>query len=71
MMFDDFLYKSAQYENEKFRADKAEFERSKLLKALSESIKLLKASMYITPDNSAAFKAKIHSFEKIIEEMSE
>lgn len=70
MMFDHLLMKTSQYENEKFRADQAEFERDKLLSALTESVKLLRSSLYIKPDNSAAFKAKIHSFEKIIQEAS-
>lgn len=70
MIFDDFLMATNQYENEKSRADQAEFERDKLLLTLTESVKLLRSFLYITPDNSAAFKAKVHSFEKIIQEIS-
>jgi len=67
--YDQLLNLTANVENEKFRANIAEFERDKLYEALSETVKLLETSLFITPDNSAAFKAKIASFKNLLNTM--
>jgi uncharacterized protein (DUF2236 family) len=66
---DRFISLSSDVENEKFRANIAESERDKLYEALSETVKLLEASLFITPDNSVAFKAKIASFKNLLNTM--
>jgi uncharacterized protein (DUF2236 family) len=66
---DRFISLSSDVENEKFRANIAESERDKLYEALSETVRLLEASLFITPDNSAAFKAKIASFKNLLNTM--
>jgi len=57
---------SNDLENERLRANCAEGQRDELHKALAECVKLLEASMFITPDNSIVFKSKISSFKKIL-----
>ena len=68
-MFDSLsttIMLSNDLENERLRANGAEAQRDKLHKALAECVKLLEASMFITPDNSVVFKSKILSFKKIL-----
>ena len=63
---DTAIMLSNNLENERLRANCAEGQRDKLHKALVECVKLLEASMFITPDNSVIFKSKILSFKKIL-----